>query len=67
MPHPPPPTPECRDPSDRPFLELAVAGRADALVTGDANIQVLTEVFAVPILSPATFRRRFSYEGADDK
>ena len=66
VPHPPPPTPECRDPSDRPFLELAVAGRADALVTGDANIQLLTEVFAVPILSPATFRRRWKQTVDDD-
>ncbi|MDE0394149.1 MAG: putative toxin-antitoxin system toxin component, PIN family [Gammaproteobacteria bacterium] len=65
VPHPPPPTPECRDPSDRPFLELAIAGSADALVTGDANIQMLAEVFAVPILSPAAFRRRFSYQEAD--
>ena len=59
VPQPPPPTPECRDPSDRPFLELAVAGRADGLVTGDASIQMLAEVFSVPILSPANFRGRF--------
>ena len=31
----PPAVPHCRDPFDRPFLELAVAGSADALVTGD--------------------------------
>ena len=65
VPRPPPPTPACRDPSDRPFLELALAGSADALVTGNANIRMLTEVFAVPILSPAAFRRRFSYQEAD--
>jgi uncharacterized protein len=26
----------CRDPKDKKFLELAVAGRADLIVTGDA-------------------------------
>ena len=31
----PPPVPDCRDPFDRPFLELARAGNADALVTGN--------------------------------
>ena len=67
VPHPPPAMPVCRDPSDRPFLELAAAGRADALVTGDANIHLLMEVFTVPILSPAAFRRRFSQAEGDGK
>lgn len=53
IPAPPPVVPECRDPFDRPFLELALAGRADALVTGDADLLALVESFAVPILSPA--------------
>ena len=51
--------PDCRDPFDRPFLELALAARADALVTGDRDLQVLAEVFPVPILTPAAFRDRF--------
>ena len=50
---------DCRDPFDRPFLELALAARADALVTGDRDLQVLAEVFLVPILTPAAFRDRF--------
>ena len=37
VPKPPPVVLECRDPFDRMFLELALAGRADALVTGDAD------------------------------
>ena len=37
MPEPPPTVPECRNPFDRPFLELALAGRADALVSGNAG------------------------------
>ena len=48
--------PECRDPFDRPFLELALSAEADALVTGDKDLLVLAEAFSVPILSPAAFR-----------
>ena len=48
-----PAVPECRDPFDRPFLELATAARADALVTGDADLLALADSFAVPILTPA--------------
>lgn len=51
-----PDTPACRDPSDRPFLELALAGSADALITGDYDLLVLAPVFRVPILSPSTAR-----------
>ncbi len=43
--------PDCRDPSDRPFLELAVAGQADALVTGDRDLLALAPVFTIPILT----------------
>ena len=43
--------PECRDPSDVPFLQLAVASRADALVTGDADLLTLAPVFDIPILT----------------
>lgn len=31
----------CRDPKDDKFLELAVNGRADAIVSGDADLLVL--------------------------
>ena len=57
VPNPPPAVPECRDSFDRPFLELALAARADALVTGDADILVLAEAFPIPILSPVAFRQ----------
>ena len=50
--------PECRDPFDRPFLELAMAAKADALVTGDKDLLALAARFAVPILAPASFRDR---------
>ena len=58
VPDPPPAVPECRDPFDRPFLELALAARADALVTGDADLQALADIFAVPVLTPAGLRRQ---------
>lgn len=33
-----PATPACRDPFDLPFLQLAVTGKADYLVTGDQDL-----------------------------
>ena len=41
IPDPPPATPPCRDPFDVPFLQLAVAGRAGALVSGDRDLLAL--------------------------
>ena len=48
--------PDCRDPFDRPFLDLALSAKADALVTGDKDLLVLVDNFSVPIITPATFR-----------
>ena len=56
----PPALPDCRDPFDRPFLALAVAGEADALVTGDADLLALAPDFAVPIVTPNALRERLS-------
>lgn len=50
--------PHCCDPHDRPFLELALAGRADYLVTGDDDLLALTAVFVVPIITPAELKPR---------
>jgi len=58
----PPDVPECRDPGDRPFLELAVAAQADALVTGDGDLLALASVFAIPIITPAALRFRLQEE-----
>ncbi len=58
IPDPPPWVPVCRDPFDRPFLELALAGRADALVTGDRDLLALVDTFTIPILTPAALRER---------
>ncbi|MDE0214412.1 MAG: putative toxin-antitoxin system toxin component, PIN family [Deltaproteobacteria bacterium] len=58
----PPVVPLCRDPFDRPFLELALVGRADALVTGDEDLLALAPEFPVPIVTPASARRLFDPE-----
>lgn len=58
----PPDVPECRDPRDRPFLELAVAAEADALVTGDGDLLALAPVFDIPIITPAALRSRLQGE-----
>ena len=49
IPAQPPATPPCRDAFDVPFLELAVAGKADALVTGDKDLLSLDGKLACPI------------------
>ena len=52
----------CRDPRDRPFLELAAAAQADALVTGDRDLLVLAPEFDVPIITPAALRARLAHD-----
>lgn len=51
MPRPPPATPPCRDPDDLKFLQLAIAARADALVTGDADLLATAPASKVPVLT----------------
>jgi putative PIN family toxin of toxin-antitoxin system len=60
VPDPPPATPACRDPFDLPFLQLALVGKADALVTGDGDLLALAGAFARPILSAEQFLRQLS-------
>ncbi len=62
VPNPPPSTPLCRDPFDVQFLELAVAGEADFLVTGDHDILVLASEFPCPILKANDFLARLALE-----
>jgi putative PIN family toxin of toxin-antitoxin system len=44
-----------RDPDDNRVLEAAIAGSADAIVTGDADLLDLQRVEGVRILTPADF------------
>ena len=55
MPAVPPRTPECRDPYDVPFLQLAVVGKAAFLVTGDRDLLALAGIFACPIIAAERF------------
>lgn len=54
IPEPPPATPDCRDASDQPFLHLAIAGKANFLATGDADLLALAEEFGCPIVTAAS-------------
>lgn len=45
----------CRDPKDDKFLELAVNGRADLIVSGDADLLALDTFRGIPIITPAAF------------
>lgn len=45
----------CRDPKDNKFLTAAIAGRADALVSGDKDLLVLHPFRNIPIINPAMF------------
>lgn len=45
----------CRDPKDDKFLELAVNGGADLIVSGDADLLVLHPFREIPIVTPAAF------------
>lgn len=44
-----------KDPADDKFLDCAVAGRADCLVSGDAHLLALRVFEGIPILKPAAF------------
>jgi len=63
IPAPPPPTPACRDAFDVPFLQLALAGKADALVSGDKDLLSLAGKLACPILTADQFLSSFDSDG----
>ena len=48
----------CRDPKDDKFLEAALAGAADCIVSGDADLLELKSFESIPILRPAAFLAR---------
>jgi len=45
----------CRDPTDDKFLELAVNGRAEMIVTGDLDLLALNPFRGIPIITPMAF------------
>ena len=48
----------CRDPKDDKFLEVALAGEADCLVSGDFDLLDMVTFENIPILRPAEFLAR---------
>lgn len=56
----PPVIPACRDPFDAPFLQLAVVGKADYLVSGDQDLLSLVSQFVCPIITAEQFMKTLS-------
>ncbi len=50
----------CRDEKDNKFLELAISGNADIIVTGDLDLLVLNPFQSVEIITPDIFINRVS-------
>jgi len=57
----------CRDPKDDKFLELAVNGGADYIVSGDENLLVLDPFRGIPILTPDNFLDALSEDRPEEK
>ncbi len=55
IPAKPPKTPPCRDPFDLPFLQLAIVGKVDFLVTGDQDLLAVGGKLACPIITLEAF------------
>jgi uncharacterized protein len=49
---------ECRDPKDDKFLEVALNGRADVIITGDADLLALHPWREIAIVTPAEYLKR---------
>ena len=49
-----------RDPDDAALLACALAARADAIISGDADLHALGTYRGIPVLSPADCLKRFA-------
>jgi uncharacterized protein len=45
----------CRDPKDNMYLELALSGKADVIITGDNDLLILHPFINIPIITPKDF------------
>ena len=65
IPQPPPRVPDCRDVLDLPFMHLAMAGKAQVLVSGDRDLLAIAAEFertsACPIVSLEVFCKMHSF------
>jgi len=57
----------CRDPNDDKFLELAVNGEADCIVSGDDDLLALTPFKGILILTPDKFLDALSKDRPEEK
>ena len=48
----------CRDPKDDKFLEVAIKGSANFILTGDRDLLALHPFHDIPILSPSQYLRQ---------
>jgi uncharacterized protein len=48
----------CRDPRDDKFLEVALNGNAELILTGDADLLALDPWQGIAVVSPAGYIRR---------
>lgn len=51
----------CRDPKDDMFLELAINGEADTIITGDQGLLTLHPFQRIDIITPADYLTRHSF------
>ena len=51
----------CRDPKDDIFLSLALAGKADTIVSGDYDLLALHPFRGIPIMTPGDFVRAIAW------
>jgi uncharacterized protein len=54
------PVRECRDPKDDKFLEVALNGRADAILTGDGDLLRMNPWRGVEIVAPSDYLKESS-------
>ncbi len=50
----------CRDPKDDKFLELAISGKADFIITGDQDLLILNPFRDIEIITANEFLTRFN-------
>ncbi len=66
IPQPPPTVPDCRDVLDLPFMYLAVAGKAQVLVSGDRDLLAIAAEFerksSCPIMPLDIFCKTYCVE-----
>jgi len=49
----------CRDRKDNIYLELALSGKADLIISGDSDLLVLNPFEGIPIIKPVEFLNKY--------